>query len=1125
VENSRALVEGAARESSAIETRSPITPAAPEQWYRDAVIYQVHVRGYFDSNEDGVGDFQGLTRKLDYIQSLGVSCIWLQPFYPSPLRDDGYDIAHYQGVHKSYGTLKDFQKFLGEAHARGLRVITELVINHTSDQHPWFQAARKAPAGSRKRDYYVWSDSDERYAGVRVIFNDSEQSNWSWDPVAGAYYWHRFFHHQPDLNFDNPRVRKAVNRVMRFWLDQGVDGLRLDAVPYLIEREGTSCANLPETHEVLRGLRRELDARYGDRLLLAEANLWPSDVCAYFGDGDECHMAFHFPLMPRLFMALRQEDRHPISEILYQTPEIPEGCQWAIFLRNHDELTLEMVTDEERDYMYQAYAADPQMRLNLGIRRRLAPLMENSRARIELLNGLLLSLPGTPVVYYGDELGMGDNVYLGDRDAVRTPMQWTADRNAGFSRADPARLYAPVIMDSVYGYQSVNVEAQERAPHSRLNWMRRLIALRQRHRTFGRGTLELLRPENRRIFAFVRRLEDEDPILVVANMARTMQPAALDLSKFAGLVPVEMTGGTDLPRIGETPYFLTLPAHGFYWLQLKRQAPQPVTARPIAHTPVELEQMPVLLGEDWSRTIGSTKSLIERRYLASFLRRQRWFQKRAHPMTDAHLADWATIRGGKEPIIATIVTANFDDGWISTYFMPLAMASAARADEVLQQSADGVLARIAGATKGVLHGVLDADIARELFAAIAANRAVDLRHGRLVASRTAAFDEIRDQSPDADLMPVLPSAERANSTIRFGERFVLKLIRRIWPGPSHEVEMGRFLAEEARFTRAPRLAGTIEVQSGSGGSSVAAVLHAFVPHQMDGWQQALGELARYFESAIAWDAGQAVVDRRIALSGATIPEAARQTVGGALESASTLGRRTAELHLTLAGGAARKVFGAGAVDAAWIDALVARARRQVDTTMRALATAGDSLPANATPHGTLAAVGEHLTGAIDELAARIPAGLELTRIHGAYDLGQVLLSEGDYVIIDFEGDPALPMDDRRRLDTPLRDVANMVRSLQYAAGVGLSARLTVAPQDGERMSAWARWWHTWTTASFLNAYRTTAAGAAFAPPDTPGFEAVLRLLLIDQSLTEVRRELDARPEYVWIPLQAVVELF
>src|SRR5215467_404003 len=548
-------------------------------WYKDAIIYEAHVRAFCDSNDDGIGDFQGLTSKLDYLQGLGVNALWLLPFYPSALRDDGYDIAHYTLIHPRYGTLRDFRRFVNEAHKRGIRVITELVINHTSDQHPWFQAARRAPAGSPERDFYVWSDTNQKYQNVRIIFTDTETSNWSWDDTAKAYYWHRFFHHQPDLNFDNPRVLEAVLRVMRFWIDRGVDGLRLDAVPYLIEREGTICENLDETHEILRKIRRALDERYGDRMLIAEANQWPADVHPYFGDGDECHMAFHFPLMPRMFMAIRQEDRHPITEILRQTPEIPANCQWGLFLRNHDELTLEMVTDEERDYMYQAYAADPRMRINVGIRRRLAPLVENSRRRIELLNALLFSLPGTPVIYYGDEIGMGDNIYLGDRHGVRTPMQWTGDRNGGFSRADPARLFAPPIQDPVYGYQSINVEAQERYPFSMLNWMKRLVAMRRQHPVLGRGALEFLPASNRKILAYVRRYGDET-VLCVANLSRTVQPVELDLSGFKGLTPIELLGLTEFPRIGELPYFLTLPGYNFYWFRLQQAAPPVTVQRP-----------------------------------------------------------------------------------------------------------------------------------------------------------------------------------------------------------------------------------------------------------------------------------------------------------------------------------------------------------------------------------------------------------------------------------------------------------------------------------------------------------------------------------------------------------------
>ncbi len=543
--------------------------SASSLWYKDAIIYELHVKAFRDSNRDGYGDFAGLTQKLDYLEGLGVTCIWLLPFYPSPLRDDGYDIADYEGVDPRYGSLKDFRQFVREAHRRNIRVITELVVNHTSDQHPWFQAARKAPKGSVKRNYYVWSTTDQKYQDTRIIFQDFEKSNWAWDPDVREYYWHRFFYHQPDLNFETPAVRREVMRVMRLWMDMGVDGVRLDAVPYLAERDGTNCENLPETHAILKEFRRELDANYQDRIFIAEANQWPDDVRAYFGDGDECHMAFHFPLMPRMFMALRQEDRHPITEIMRQTPDIPEGCQWGVFLRNHDELTLEMVTDEERDYMYHEYAHDPQMRINVGIRRRLAPLMGGGRRQIELMNCMLMSMPGTPVIYYGDELGMGDNVYLGDRNGVRTPMQWTSDRNAGFSEADTARLYCPVIVDSVYGYQSVNVEAQERSPSSLLEWMKRLIRLRRRYPAFGRGTMRMLKPANRKILAYIREYEGET-LLIVANLSRFSQAAELDLQAFSGRVPVELFGNVAFPRIGDLPYLLTFGPHGFFWFRLAR---------------------------------------------------------------------------------------------------------------------------------------------------------------------------------------------------------------------------------------------------------------------------------------------------------------------------------------------------------------------------------------------------------------------------------------------------------------------------------------------------------------------------------------------------------------------------
>jgi maltose alpha-D-glucosyltransferase/alpha-amylase len=645
-------------------------------WYKDAIIYEAHVRSFFDSTNDGIGDFTGLMMKLPYLRDLGINCLWLLPFYPSPLRDDGYDISDYRSVNPMYGTIDDFRRLVAEAHRLDIRVLTEVVVNHTSDQHPWFQRARHAPKGSPEREYYVWSDTDTQYAETRIIFIDTEKSNWTYDAVAGQYYWHRFFSHQPDLNWDNPEVFREVVSVMRYWLDMGVDAMRLDAIPYLIEREGTINENLPETHDVLKRIRRELERSHPGRVLLAEANQWPSDVRPYFGDGDECHMAFHFPLMPRMFMGLRLEERHPIVEIMNQTPEIPESCQWAIFLRNHDELTLEMVTDEERDYMYAQYAAEPQMRLNLGIRRRLAPLMENSRPRIELMTSLLFTMPGTPVIYYGDEIGMGDNVYLGDRDGVRTPMQWSSDRNGGFSRADPGRLFLPAIMDPVYGYEAINVEAQDRSPFSLLNWTKRMIALRKQHQVFGRGSIEFISTSNRKVITYVRRYE-KDIVLCVANLSRTVQPVEINLTQFAGLTPLEMLGQTQFPRIGDLPYFLTMSPYGFYWFQLQ-EVPTSLTAR-TAPLPEEPATVPALFaGVVWDSVLdGSMRLIIERHALAPFVQRQRWFGAKSKQLAGARFLDWVSLRKGAHPSFLTIVEAEFGDGSRERYLLPLAMSSGA----------------------------------------------------------------------------------------------------------------------------------------------------------------------------------------------------------------------------------------------------------------------------------------------------------------------------------------------------------------------------------------------------------------------------------------------------------------
>ncbi len=708
----------------------PLPQSDDPLWYQDAVIYQLHVKSFFDADNDGVGDFKGLLQKLDYIAELGVTAVWLLPFYPSPRRDDGYDIADYRGVHPEYGTLADVRRFIGEAHARGLRVITELVINHTSDQHPWFQRARHAKPGSAARNFYVWSDTDQKYAGTRVIFLDTQKSNWTWDVEANAYYWHRFYPHQPDLNFDNPTVLREVLSIMRFWLDLGIDGLRLDAVPYLVEREGTSSENLPETHAVLKRIRAALDRHAPGRMLLAEANQWPEDAQQYFGDGDECHMAFHFPLMPRMYMAIAREDRFPITDIMRQTPAIPDNCQWAIFLRNHDELTLEMVTSSERDYLWETYASDRRARLNLGIRRRLSPLLERDRRRIELMNGLLLSMPGTPVIYYGDEIGMGDNIHLGDRDGVRTPMQWSVDRNGGFSRADPASLVLPPIMDPIYGFYAVNVEAQAADQHSTLNWTRRMLAVRKRFRAFGRGSQRFLYPGNRKVLAFLRELAGADgsdeTILCVSNLSRTSQAVELDLAGFAGRVPVDIVGGSVFPPVGQLTYLLTLPPYGFYWFQLASETQVPSWHQPAPEALPEFVTL-VVRRELAEVLSGPARGLLETEVLPEYLPKRRWFAAKGERLRSTRIAYAVPVP--EQPVIATEIEVLLGDR-AERYVLPVGLAwEDETADALVQPLA---LARIRrGARVGFLTDAFALDpLVQAWIGALRQRRTVDARRRR-----------------------------------------------------------------------------------------------------------------------------------------------------------------------------------------------------------------------------------------------------------------------------------------------------------------------------------------------------------------------------------------------------------
>jgi maltose alpha-D-glucosyltransferase/alpha-amylase len=1093
-------------------------------WFKDAVIYQLHVKSFFDSDDDGVGDFQGLTRKLDYLQDLGVSAIWLMPFCPSPLRDDGYDIADYRNIHSAYGTLRDFKKFLAQAHRRDLRVITELVVNHTSDQHAWFQRARHAKPGSPWRDWYVWSDTPQRYTDARIIFQDFETSNWTWDPVAGAYFWHRFYSHQPDLNYDNPRVREAILATLDFWYGMGVDGLRLDAIPYLFEREGTNCENLPDTHQFLKELRAHVDARFNNRMLLGEANQWPEDAVAYFGNGDECHMAFHFPLMPRLFMALHMEDRFPVLDILDQTPAIPENCQWAIFLRNHDELTLEMVTDEERDYMYRVYAQDARMRINLGIRRRLFPLLGNHRRRTELANALLFSLPGSPTIYYGDEIGMGDNVYLGDRDGVRTPMQWSADRNAGFSRANPQKLFLPMIISPEYHFEVINVEVQQANPHSTLWWMKRLIALRKRFRAFSRGTIHFLTPDNHRILAFIRRYENER-LLVVCNLSRFVQHVQLDLSAYQGMVPVELFGRTSFPPIQAAPYFLSLGPHSFFWFYLTpSQTFAEGTSPEAGETGVPVVEAN---GEEGDFFNGKATTQLDE-VLPGFLTRSRWFGSKARPLKQARIVDMFSLEKNSRRWAIALVQVEYLSGDAEVYAVPLALAHGDQLDRLLQEHPQAVIARLKYKSKPsavLLYDALaDAAFGEALLEVLVRKRTIHGRRGQMRGFTTRAFQPLLPAGQPLP-PPVIMPAEQSNTSIRFGDRLILKLIRKLAPGVNPDLEIGRLLTEK-RFPHCAPTAGAIELRLNQDEPMTIAILQGFVANQGDAWSYTLARLGRYFEAA----AGQALPELPAPfpvdlLDTAPTAEAVG-FIGEFLESARLLGRRTAEMHMCLSAEETLPEFKPEAFSKLYQRALYQSMRTQAGKALPLLRRQFNRLPEGLRP--LVLFVMEHEKDLMDRFKNLLATKISAMRIrcHGDYHLGQVLCTGSDFIIIDFEGEPARPITERRIKRSALRDVAGMLRSFQYAAHAGLLKQMeNGAPSevvaDLERR---AEFWQRWVGAEFLKSYLQVASGGRFIPGSREELRVLLGALLLEKAVYELSYELNNRPDWVGIPLHGIRQL-
>ena len=1107
-----------------------IQPAGDDPlWYKDAIIYQLHVKAFFDGNDDGVGDFAGLSAKLDYLQDLGVTALWLLPFYPSPLRDDGYDIADYRNVHPAYGRIADFRAFVREAHRRKLRIITELVINHTSDQHPWFQRARQAGPRSPWRKFYVWSDTDQKFPETRIIFVDSEKSNWSWDAVAQAYYWHRFYAHQPDLNFDSRQVFRAVANIMRFWLDLGVDGMRLDAVPYLIEREGTSNENLPETHDILRRLRRELDKHYGDRMLLAEANQWPEDVLQYFGSGDECHMAFHFPLMPRIYMAVATEDRHPITDILRQTPEIPENCQWAVFLRNHDELTLEMVTDRERDYLWNYYAADRRARINLGIRRRLAPLMENDRRKIELLNALLLSMPGTPVLYYGDEIGMGDNVFLGDRDGVRTPMQWSFDRNGGFSRADAARLYLPPIMDPVYGFEAVNVEAQARSPSSLLNWTKRLIAARLTRRALGRGSLRLLYPSNRKVLAYLREWNDEI-ILCVVNLARTAQAVELDLSEFRGRQVIEVLGRTDFPPLGEQPYPLTLQGHSFFWFELVPPTAADIHAMRQAMSP---EFVTLVTPHGW-RDLFSRHNLpqLEGEVIPGFLPRQRWFAAKdqrieaARVVAQGEITNPAPDTADAQPssFLLQVIEAALAGGERQQYFVPLAAVWSPSGTDLRQALVPATLAELRQSRReGALVDALSQDdFALALAGVIKREAAIALSapDGTVHEMRFRHMPAFAQTAAPERLVARRLGGEQSNNSILFEDYAVLKIYRRLQPGPHPEIEMSRFLVERAGFANTPPLLATVELAPPGGEDaerSAMGVLFGFVRNQGDGWNLALAYLSRYLDHVLNEAAPGATPPGQ----SAGLPDADHFF----LALSRQLGLRVAQMHRALAeAGGDDPAFAPEPISpqdlAEWRRGLAAAAEDMLARLERARSGLPEGVRELA---DTLIGARQRLADCVRTLAPDHVNAVK-TRYHGDLHLGQVLAVQNDFFIIDFEGEPVRPLAARRLKSSPLRDVAGMIRSFEYAATTAVRQIAETRPAALSRLIEVADAWRQRAVDGFRAAYRKAMRGCHAYPANKLQAKQLIDFFALEKAIYEVNYELANRPAWVAIPLSGVLRI-
>ncbi len=1084
-----------------------------KDWYKDAIIYQAHVRSFKDSNGDGIGDFKGLVQKLGYLKSLGVTAIWILPFYKSPLKDGGYDISDFTAINEDYGSMADFKRFIREAHNKGLKVITELVLNHTSNEHKWFERARHSKPGSSYRDFYVWNDSPDKYTDARIIFQDFELSNWSWDPIAKAYYWHRFYSHQPDLNFDNPRVHDAVLKVLDFWFKIGVDGLRLDAVPYLYEREGTNCENLPETHDFLKKLRKHIDESYQDKMLLAEANQWPDDASAYFGEGDECHMSFHFPLMPRLYMSMRMEDRFPLIDILDQTPAIPENCQWAIFLRNHDELTLEMVTDEERDYMYKSFAKDTKQRINLGIRRRLAPLLDNDRKNIELMNILLFSLPGTPIVYYGDEIGMGDNYYLGDRDGVRTPMQWTADRNAGFSTAEPQRLFLPVIFNHDYHFESINVENHEQNPTSLLWWMRRIIAKRKEYKAFSRGEIEFIETNNSKILAFTRSYKDQK-ILVIVNLSRYSQLAELNLSKYAGYIPVEVFGRNWFPVINEDPYVFPLQFKNYFWFELKKQVEEDKPDYLSPDTRLELT------ARDWNQMSVSAKNSLKD-IMFGYVQKSRWFRGKAKKIKSIELNDTIPLSTGKFNSYILLIEIVYIEGRNEQYIIPLSVITSEEVTEKKQKQPEALVAYVEiDGHEGLLYdGSYNPQVRDLLLKLILQKGKVKHKKGAIagIPGRNISRKIKKSELP-------LPSrvllAEQSNTSILYDSRFFFKLYRSPEEGNNPEMEIIRTLTENTSFRNFPTFAGALEYESDDKENSGLGILVDYIPNEGNAWEFVQSSIDRYFDRIIEEK------DELIAANyGEHVAEAAgREKMIDLMGSFFTemialLGKRTAELHLALASVKDKKEFGQEPFSLLYQKSLYQSFRTIIKRTFSQMKSSKKKLDDD---HVKL--IDEVLTNE-SLLLSTLKSTLERKkihtskiRVHGDYHLGQVLFTGKDFVIIDFEGEPTRSITARKLKHCPFKDVAGMLRSFHYSIYMGKVENESKMPESQDFLNPWLEAWYKTVQDVFIESYLETAGNASFIPKEKEQLNDLMAVYTIEKAIYELDYEVNNRPDWLHIPL-------